>query len=139
VQLHQAPLKQLTHSVIQKLVSNLGELNNPTLEGYERWDRYIRIRIQIDPTKPLRDRICFTLPRGEEVTSLIHYERVPKICLFYAKLGHKTAECESRIILVSRIKEFPPKMHDSLQNKLKPSMGGWINKACLLPTGPADL
>jgi Domain of unknown function (DUF4283) len=45
VKLHHAPLKQLTHSAIRKLVSNLGELNDPTLKGYECWDRYVRIRI----------------------------------------------------------------------------------------------
>jgi hypothetical protein len=41
--------------------------------------------------------------------------------------------------LASRIKEFPPEMHDSLRDKLKPSMGDWINKAYLLPTVPAHL
>jgi hypothetical protein len=30
-------------------------------------------------------------------------------------------------------------MHDSLRDKLKPNMGGWINKAYLLPTVPTDL
>jgi Zinc knuckle len=132
VQIHNAPLQQMTKKAIKQVAQEVGDLVDLHLEGADKWDTFSRIRLDINSDKDLKDRLDICLPYGKERTTLIHYERLVRVCLYCAKIGHEVEHCDERIRLLSRIKHYPPELHEVLNEKLRPRCGGWIGKIYLL-------
>jgi hypothetical protein len=107
VQIHNAPLQQMTKNAIKRVDQEVGELVDSNLEGADKWDTFARIRLNINPDKGLKDRLVISLPDGKEVTTLIHYERVVRVYLYCVKIGHEVEHCEERIHLLSGINNYP--------------------------------
>jgi hypothetical protein len=64
---------------------------------------------------------------------IVHYERIPKVYLYCAKIGYELDGCEDRNNLMSHIKTYPPELHDLLREKLSLARGAWINRDYLIP------
>ncbi|KAH7567791.1 hypothetical protein JRO89_XS07G0149900 [Xanthoceras sorbifolium] len=64
--------------------------------------KFLRLRIRIDVSKPLRRCIRVDLDgSGKAVTMLLRYERLPEFCFQCGHVGHATRECiqvESNLI-----------------------------------------
>jgi hypothetical protein len=88
--------------------------------------------VVINPDKTLKDRIVINLSNEKVETTLIHYERTTRVCLCCSKLGHEVEQCDERINLLSRIKTYPPELHELLNEKIRSNCGGWISKLYLL-------
>jgi Domain of unknown function (DUF4283) len=138
VQIHKVPLQQMTKAALRKLATELSVLMDPNLEGSDKWDRFIRTRLEINPTKPLKDKIVLCLPNGSSFTALVHYERVLRFCFYYAKIGHETETCEEHVCLMARIRSYPPELHQTLEEKLRPTFGGRVTKSYLLDRGSKE-
>jgi hypothetical protein len=121
------PLSRLEKSIYHRMVAEIDELFDPALEGTTKWEKFARLKVLIDPYSPLCDKIPLVLPGGKKWEVLVHYERVSKVYLYYAKVGHKVDECDDINNLMSQIKTYPTELHELLQEKLKPNYGGWIN------------
>jgi Zinc knuckle len=134
VQLHQAPLSRLGKPTFQKLIAALGEVIDPELEGMGKWERFTRIKVVIDPDRPLLDKLPLLLPGGERYEVLVHYERLQRFCLYCARIGHEVEGCEDRNTLLSHIKSYPVELHELMRVRLLPETGKWINKDYLIPT-----
>jgi hypothetical protein len=139
VQIHNAPLQQMTKKAIKQVAQEVSDLVDPHLEGADKWDTFSIIRLDINSDKGLKDRLDICLPYGKERTTLIHYERLVRVCLYCAKIGHEVEHCDERIRLLSRIKHYPPELHEVLNEKLRPRCGGWIGKIYLLNRYMPDL
>jgi Domain of unknown function (DUF4283) len=133
VQLHHAPFCMLEPTAIRRLVREIGEMLDPALEDREKWEKYARLKMILDPSAPLCDKIPLLLPKGERWEVLVHYERLPTVCLYCAQIGHEVEGCDARNNLMAHIKTYPTKLHELLREKLRPSYGGWVNKDYLMP------
>jgi hypothetical protein len=100
---------------------NIGVLVDSNLEGADKWDTFACFRVEINLDKGLLDRITISLPKGKITTTLLHYEKIIRIYLYCAKPGYEVEQCEERICLLSRIKNYPPELHEILIEKLKPT------------------
>jgi hypothetical protein len=56
------------------MASKLGVLLDLNLVRADKWDMFVRTRLKINPSKPLRDTLPLGLPNGTTVTTLVHYE-----------------------------------------------------------------
>jgi hypothetical protein len=64
VHIHNAPLQQMTKSVIKKVAKKIGALIDPNLEGAKKLDVFARLRVSINPDKGLKDHIILNLSDG---------------------------------------------------------------------------
>jgi Domain of unknown function (DUF4283) len=62
VQLHHAPLCRLEKVTFRRLIGEVGELLDPALEGIAKWEKFVRLKVIIDPNSPLCDKIPLLLP-----------------------------------------------------------------------------
>ncbi|KAL0284221.1 UNVERIFIED_CONTAM: hypothetical protein Sangu_2841200 [Sesamum angustifolium] len=59
----------------------------------QRWNRALRIRVEIDVNKPLRDRFVLKKPDGSSILIEIRYERLGEYCYVCGVIGHKLDLC----------------------------------------------
>lgn len=55
--------------------------------------RFLRVRIEIDVSKPLERCLDVYLGSGSEVRVIVKYERLPDYCWDYGMIGHVNKEC----------------------------------------------
>jgi hypothetical protein len=125
--------RNLSKEAICRLAENIGTIFDMELEGREKWGRFARIRVIIDPCLPLKDIITLNIPGGELEKVLIHYEKLYMICLFCAKIGHEMESCEDYQSLIAHINTYSLEIRGILCAKLKPSYGEWVHKDYCLP------
>ncbi|KAL8507662.1 hypothetical protein ACS0TY_018268 [Phlomoides rotata] len=66
------------------------EIDPYTMDGV---GRSIRIKIQMDITKPIRSGILIANREGKPARIPLKYERLPSFCFFYGLIGHMKREC----------------------------------------------
>ncbi|KAL0286551.1 UNVERIFIED_CONTAM: hypothetical protein Scaly_2790000 [Sesamum calycinum] len=59
----------------------------------QRWNRALRIRVEIDVNKPLRDRFVLQKPDGSSILIEIRYKRLGEYCYVCGVIGHKLDLC----------------------------------------------
>uniref|UniRef100_A0A803PS42 CCHC-type domain-containing protein n=1 Tax=Cannabis sativa TaxID=3483 RepID=A0A803PS42_CANSA len=57
------------------------------------WNKWIRVKVEIDVTKPLFCGCFFKLLNGESSWVQIKYENIGHFCYFCGRLGHQRGEC----------------------------------------------
>ncbi|KAL5768079.1 hypothetical protein ACOSP7_014658 [Xanthoceras sorbifolium] len=58
------------------------------------FSKFLRIRVSINTSKPLKRVLCVKLDRMEtEKTLLLKYERLPEYCFCYGFICHSYREC----------------------------------------------
>ncbi|KAK3204417.1 hypothetical protein Dsin_018463 [Dipteronia sinensis] len=58
------------------------------------WQEFLRVRVVVDVTKPLRRFLQVDIMGdGEEMITVLRYERLPNHCFQCGRLGHLTQEC----------------------------------------------
>lgn len=62
-------------------------------EGGDEEDKYFRIRLKVDISKPLRRLMYITIENNERVMDTFRYERLPKLCFKCGRIGHLRQEC----------------------------------------------
>ncbi|XVF10263.1 hypothetical protein REPUB_Repub07fG0167400 [Reevesia pubescens] len=55
---------------------------------------FLRIRVFVNITKPLKRGTCLSLPGTEQFVVLFKYERLPDICFVCGRLDHHETECD---------------------------------------------
>jgi Domain of unknown function (DUF4283) len=133
VQFHCTSIRYLINDAVYRMTESVGEIMDTEFEGREKWGRFARIRMVINPFSPLKDRILLELPGGRSEEVLVHYERIYRACLFCSKIGHETEGCAERQALIAHICTYPLEIRGILREKLKPQCGGWVYKDYNLP------
>ncbi|OMO58846.1 hypothetical protein CCACVL1_25317 [Corchorus capsularis] len=88
------PLEYQVPSIAQRMVSLAGEvIELDWMNVLPRNIRYMRVRIWIDPHKPLVSGTMLQMDDGRLTKITFSYERVCKICLNCGIIGHTTPHC----------------------------------------------
>ncbi|MBA0756104.1 hypothetical protein Gogos_022415 [Gossypium gossypioides] len=61
------------------------------------WTEYIRVKIKIDVSKPLRRVVYHVGGEEKEIVCAIKYERVRTFCYICGIMGHSTQKCDKRV------------------------------------------
>ncbi|KAK6132622.1 hypothetical protein DH2020_033629 [Rehmannia glutinosa] len=98
IQIHDLPLGLMT--------STFAEIAGNTVEKFIAVDcdqsgsvvgRFLRIRAEIDISKPLR-RVFQIDFMNHKVTVLLKYERLPDFCFFCGRIGHLVRDCNLHVL-----------------------------------------
>jgi Zinc knuckle len=100
---------------------------------------FVRIKVAIDPERPFLDKLPLLLPGEKSYEILVHYERLQRVCLYCARIGHEVEGCEDRNTILSHIKSYPVELHELMRVRLLPETGRWINKEYLIPSSSSRM
>ncbi|KAL4296489.1 hypothetical protein GQ457_12G013640 [Hibiscus cannabinus] len=98
VRIYQIPLGLMTQQTGEKIGSTMGVHKAVDLrEGDGRMGEHLRVRTEIDSSKPLRRFIALgKLADGRLRMCPVKYERLPKFCFFCGRIGHGWEICPER-------------------------------------------
>ena len=98
--------------MIEKIGTVLGELIGDVEEidaksGQMAWGRYLRVRISINISKPLKRGSKIIVARGETVFAIFKYERLLDFCYICGRLDHWESKCD----MVVRMRKIEAKQN----------------------------
>lgn len=95
VQIHDLPAGYITEGIGKQLGSFIGEFIEYDASNMGAiWKQYMRIRVRIDVTKPLRRGKKIKKPDGTSFTVAFRYERLHVFCFVCGRVGHSERFCE---------------------------------------------
>lgn len=107
IQIHNLPVNCLSCEIAQKLGEMIGNVEEIDCDGTSRWTGpFMRIRIQMDVTLPLRHGCKLRTNEGKEVWCPIQYEKLPDFCFTCGKFGHSLRECQQSGSLNNNCHEY---------------------------------
>ncbi|KAK6140252.1 hypothetical protein DH2020_026050 [Rehmannia glutinosa] len=106
IQVHNTPLGLMNRNFATTAANTIGSFIalDVDSEGLAI-GRFLRIRVNLDISKPLRRVIKASL-NGTDYILPIKYERLPNFCYFCGIIGHGDRECESRLLTPAVIEKF---------------------------------
>ncbi|KAK6153100.1 hypothetical protein DH2020_012739 [Rehmannia glutinosa] len=97
-QLHDVPIGLMNKAFATTTGNLIGTFMNVDSDSEgSSIGRYLRIRVILDITKPLR-RVIKTTLHDQEYLLPLKYERLPNFCYYCGIIGHGDRECEARIL-----------------------------------------
>ncbi|TXG48193.1 hypothetical protein EZV62_027487 [Acer yangbiense] len=94
VQIHDIPIMCMNQRTTKWLAEYIGEVVEIPTESRECWGKYVRVKVQVDITKPLKRWLRIKLGKYEEITMVaLKYERLPDFCFACGRIGHSVREC----------------------------------------------
>ena len=95
VQVHGLPLGLMTEKIGTILGETIGDVEEIDVEGGQMaFGRYLRVRVLINISKPLKRGSRITAMGGENILAIFKYERLPDFCYLYGRLDHQELECD---------------------------------------------
>ncbi|CAN1774565.1 hypothetical protein LINPERHAP1_LOCUS13013 [Linum perenne] len=95
IQIHNLPLKFCTERVGKVMGAAVGEvLAYDSKMSYSTKTPFMRVRIRLDVTHPLKIEKKDRRPGREWLEGKFRYERLPTFCYVYRCLGHVERHCE---------------------------------------------
>ena len=100
VRVYDLPIGGMKKAVAEKIGEMMGGLIKADMdEKGKAWGPFLRIRVQIDISKPLRRGIFLALNQGEiKRWYWVKYERLPNFCYNCGRLGHGERSCDEPIV-----------------------------------------
>ncbi|TXG69315.1 hypothetical protein EZV62_004250 [Acer yangbiense] len=94
VQIHDIPIMCMNRRMAKWLAEQIGEVIEIPTESRECWGKFLRVKVQIDITRPLKRWLRLSLDNsGNIVVVGLKYERLPEFCYACGRLGHGVNEC----------------------------------------------
>ncbi|KAL5752884.1 hypothetical protein ACOSQ2_023391 [Xanthoceras sorbifolium] len=110
VQIYNIPLMCMNKKVTKMLAETIGEVVEVPLEPKDYWGKFIRVKVRIDVTQPLKRGLRVGLSDVEMmVIVLLRYERLPVLCFACGLLGHSFQECSNKIARIEAMDYSSPK------------------------------
>lgn len=94
IQAHNLPNDFFTEKVAAAIGQTLGTFVKADKKNFEgSWKSFLRMRLQIDITKPLRRKLKMKKEGGEPFWVDFKYERMPNFCFLCDVIGHTERYC----------------------------------------------
>lgn len=133
VQWHGIPLEAITNEGLLTVSNRIGKPLSEVHEGFVNGNKFFRIKTLIPIDATIQESLPVDHPILGNFKVYLVYEKLTKLCLFCAKIGHDRIDCPDKIRL-DRLRE-DPRYADSLELEQIPStrIGAWINNQAKLP------
>ncbi|KAK3212041.1 hypothetical protein Dsin_016747 [Dipteronia sinensis] len=94
VQIHNIPIMCMNRRTAKWLEQQIGDVLEIPADSKEYWGKFIRVKIQVNISRPLKRWMCLKLDRSNDIVVVaLKYERLPEFCYAYGKIGHGLREC----------------------------------------------
>lgn len=96
VQIHDIPRGFISETILKSVGGFIGKYIKSDLTNFDgAWKAYVRIRVILDITKPLKRRMKIKRDGGEWSWLNFKYERLGNFCFVCGILGHTDRECST--------------------------------------------
>ncbi|XP_026416182.1 uncharacterized protein At4g02000-like [Papaver somniferum] len=93
IQIHGLPINHINEKTVSHIAARLGT-PLPSKQGESvKWGKYARVRVKLDITKSIRQKIKVTLPSKKVVEIDLRYEKLPRLCFYCGLFGHLVKQC----------------------------------------------
>ncbi|XP_062151881.1 uncharacterized protein LOC133860261 [Alnus glutinosa] len=93
IQIHDLPFGCMTREVGLKIGASIGRVEDVRVPGDgESWSRGLRVRVQVDITKPLERGRVLKL-NGKQAWVAFRYEKLPHFCFHCGRILHNKMPC----------------------------------------------
>ncbi|KAI9160702.1 hypothetical protein LWI28_010824 [Acer negundo] len=94
VQIHNLPLMCMNTRMAKYLAEQIGSVVELPADSRECWGRFLRVKVKIDISKPLKRCVRLSADGSREVTTaILLYERLPDFCYACCLIGHGLRDC----------------------------------------------
>lgn len=94
IQIHNVPLMCMDTSIIRELGARVRRVEDIGTNAHgECFGEFVRIRVSVDITKPLKKLIVLKQEGEEDIPMPVVYERLPDFCFCCGCIGHQFREC----------------------------------------------
>lgn len=133
VQWHGIPLESITKEGLVEISTRVGKPRSEVYEAFANGKKFFRIKMMIPIEAKLKPFLNATHPNLGPFNIYLVYEKLTKVCLFCARMGHKRLDCPDNI-RIERLRE-DPRFENSPELDNIPSIriGSWINNQSQLP------
>lgn len=113
VQIYDLPIGFMTERVVKEVGNFIGEYGESCGRNFSGgWKEYLRVRVQIDLTKPLKRRMKVRKSGDEWTWINFKYENVPSFCFICGIVGHSEKFCS--------------RLFDTPENEIVRPYGAWM-------------
>lgn len=133
VQLFHIPLNAFTDEGLIMVAKEVGVPVSAPIEGFVSGKRFYKVKVTLDLSKPIKDKVKVTHPTLGELIIFCVFEKVSRICVFCGHLGHVLGTCADHHRL-STILSSPEGVSRASGHKiLDPTRGPWITNVTQIP------
>lgn len=94
IRLRNIPVNYNTAETIQEIAEHIGQVTHVAFDPLKPQSRgFVRVRVLLDTTRPLKNNRKVQIPTGEIVDIGIEYERIRKRCYQCQRLTHDKERC----------------------------------------------
>lgn len=113
VQIHDLPIGCMSERIIKEVGNFVGTFVESCSKNFDRdWKEYMRVRVSIDLSKPLKRRMKIRKSGDEWQWIVFKYENVPSFCFICGLLGHS--------------EKFCGRLFDTPENEIVRPYGAWM-------------
>ncbi|TXG51627.1 hypothetical protein EZV62_024151 [Acer yangbiense] len=94
IQIHDVPIIGMNRRSAKWMAEQIGRVIEIPIESKDCWGKFIKVKVQIDITKPLKRWLRLKLDKSDVIVMVsLKYERLPEFCYFCGRIGHASKEC----------------------------------------------
>lgn len=139
VQWHGIPLEEITKQGLLEISTKVGKPKSDVYEAFANGKKFFRIKMMIPVDAKLKQNLTATHPILGPLNIYLVYEKLTKVCLFCAKIGHNRLDCPDKIRMES-LREDPRFANSpELDNIPEIRVGAWINNQAYLPISNSQI
>lgn len=90
---HNIPICFITEGMVETIGQAVGKFLWADISENNKQRKAVRIRVEVDITKPLVDQVIVQIPGKRSITLVIKFERLGEFCYCCGKIGHKRDDC----------------------------------------------
>ncbi|TXG69525.1 hypothetical protein EZV62_004460 [Acer yangbiense] len=110
IQIHEVPIMCMNRRIARWLADQLGEVVEIPSKSRECWGKYMRVKVRIDISKPLKQWLRFKPGATDEIIMVgLKYERLPDFCFACGRIGHGIKECLDKVARQEALDGSPTK------------------------------
>ncbi|KAL5803418.1 hypothetical protein ACOSQ4_031723 [Xanthoceras sorbifolium] len=110
IHIYNIPLACMNCKVARLIAEEVGTIVDFPIDSKDLWGKFLRIKVSIDITKPLKRGIRMRLENFDTmITALIKYERLPDFCYGCGFIAHSFRECHNSEVRKSIMEGAEPK------------------------------